>query len=146
MQKGAYTLLLVLENDQHIEIGKIGKILFKKGYYVYNGSALGGFGRVRYHLKQNKTKRWHIDYLLEYAKILKIIISKDTKNHEHDISKFLINIIDAEIPLVGFGSSDCKEKCPSHLIYFKKVPEICDAYEKLGLDYKVFNEADFKNI
>ncbi|NPV51196.1 MAG: GIY-YIG nuclease family protein [Candidatus Methanofastidiosum sp.] len=146
MQKGAYSLLLVLENDQLIEIGKLGRILFKKGYYVYNGSALGGFGRVRYHLKQNKTKRWHIDYLLEYAKILKIIIAKDAKNHEHDISKFLASVIGAETPTLGFGSSDCKEKCPSHLVYFINMPEICTAYEKLGLDHKVFNEADFKNI
>jgi Uri superfamily endonuclease len=146
MQKGTYSLILILENDQYIEIGKIGNYLFKKGYYAYNGSALGGLGRVRYHLKRNKNKRWHIDYLLEYAKVLEIIISKDTKNHEHDISKILASVIDAEIPVVGFGSSDCKEKCPSHLIYFKKVPEIRNVYERVGLEYKLFKEADFKNI
>jgi Uri superfamily endonuclease len=146
MQKGTYSLILILKNDQYIEIGKIGNYLFKKGYYVYNGSALGGMGRVRYHLKQNKTKRWHIDYLLEYAKILEIIISKDIKNHEHDISKILAGVNDAENPVVGFGSSDCKEECPSHLIYFKKLPEICNAYERLGLEYNLFKEADFKNI
>lgn len=146
MQKGTYSLILILKNDQYIEIGKKGKYLFKKGYYVYNGSALGGLGRVKYHLKQKKTKRWHIDYLLEYAKILEIIISKDTKNHEHDISKILACMKDVENPVVGFGSSDCKEGCPSHLIYFKKVPEISNAYERLGLEYTLFKEADFKNI
>ncbi|NYT03497.1 MAG: GIY-YIG nuclease family protein [Candidatus Methanofastidiosa archaeon] len=146
MQKGTYSLILLLENDQYIEIGKIGNYLFKKGYYVYNGSALGGLGRVRYHLKKNKNKRWHIDYLLECSKILEIIISKDTKNHEHDISKILASMKDAEIPVVDFGSSDCKEECPSHLIYFKKVPGISNAYERLGLEYNLFKEADFKNI
>ena len=60
MQKGTYSLVLILETEQHIEIGKLGNFLFKKGYYVYNGSALGGFGRVRYHLKENKSKRFKI--------------------------------------------------------------------------------------
>jgi len=143
MQKGSYSLILLLENDQYIEIGKLGKFIFKKGYYVYNGSALGGFGRVRYHLKENKIKRWHIDYLLDKAKIIKIIIYQVKINHEHDISKILADKNGAEIPVKGFGSSDCKKGCPSHLIYFKKMPEIIDT---LNLDYIIFEEADFKNI
>lgn len=57
MGKGTYSLILELERDQYIEIGKLGKFLFKKGYYVYNGSALGGFGRVKYHLKKNKKEK-----------------------------------------------------------------------------------------
>ena len=146
MQKGSYSLILLLENDQYIEIGKLGKFIFKKGYYVYNGSALGGFGRVRYHLKENKIKRWHVDYLLDKAKIIKIIISQVKINHEHEISKILADKNGAEIIVKGFGSSDCKKGCPSHLIYFKKMPEIIDIYKRLNLEYIMFKEADFKNI
>lgn len=146
MQKGIYSLIILLENDQYIEIGKLGNFFFKKGYYVYNGSALGGFGRVRHHLNKNKRKRWHIDYLLDRAKIIRIITSEVNKNFEHDLSKGISNMKDAENPVARFGSSDCREGCTSHLMYFKKIQEIEDIYEKLGLKFVAFAEADFKNI
>lgn len=146
MGKGTYSLILKLENDQHIEIGKLGKFLFKKGYYVYSGSALGGFGRVKYHLKKNKNKRWHIDYLLDNAKITKIFLSEVEKNYEHEVSKSLSNSKNAEVLVRGFGSSDCKEGCPSHLIYFSENPEISDIYQRLNLKYLILEESDFKNM
>jgi len=146
MQKGTYSLVLILEKEQYIEIGKLGNFLFKKGYYVYNGSALGGFGRVRYHLKENKSKRWHIDYLLDKAKLIKIITSETNTNLEHDISKSLASKKGAEIPIIKFGSSDCNKGCVSHLVYFKKIPEVEDIYKKLGLKFVIFKMADFKNI
>ena len=146
MGKGTYSLILKLENDQHIEIGKLGKFLFKKGYYVYSGSALGGFGRVKYQLKKNKNKRWHIDYLLDNAKIIKIFLSEVEKNYEHEVSKSLSNSKNAEVLVRGFGSSDCKEGCPSHLIYFSENPEISDIYQRLNLKYLILEESDFKNM
>ena len=146
MQKGTYSLILILEKEQYIVIGKLGNFLFKKGYYVYNCSALGGFGRVRHHLNKNKCKRWHIDYLLEKAKIIKIITSETNKNYEHDISKNLANDKDAEIPVINFGSSDCDKGCGSHLVYFKELPDIRNTYEKLCLKFIVFEKTDFKNI
>jgi len=146
MQKGTYSLVLILEKEQYIEIGKLGNFLFKKGYYVYNGSALGGFGRVRHHLNKNKRKRWHVDYLLDRAKIIKIITSETNINFEHDISKSLASKKDAEIPVVRFGASDCNKGCASHLVYFKRIPELEDTYEKLGLIFVIFGKADFKNI
>lgn len=146
MQKGVYSLLLMLEKDQHIQIGKIGLFLFERGYYVYNGSALGGFGRVKYHLKKDKVKRWHIDYLLDKSKIIKIILSETETNYEHEISKKLAEGKVAKIPVLGFGASDCNKCCPSHLIYFEKIPDIEEIYKKIGLEYALFEEADFKNI
>ena len=146
MQKGTYSLVLILEKEQYIEIGKLGNFLFKKGYYVYNGSALGGFGRVRHHINKNKRKRWHVDYLLDKAKIIKIITSETNTNFEHDISKSLASNKDAEIPVIKFGSSDCNKGCVSHLVYFKKIPELEDTYERLGLKFVIFEKADFKNI
>jgi len=146
MPKGIYSLIIMLENDQYIEIGKLGTYFFKKGYYVYNGSALGGFGRVKYHLKKNKNKRWHIDYFLDKSKIIKIITSEVKKNYEHDISKSLASKNDAEIPVMKFGSSDCNKGCPSHFVYFKKIPELGPIYESLGLKFVIFEETDFKNM
>lgn len=146
MGKGTYSLILELEKDQYIEIGKLGKFLFKKGYYVYNGSTLGGFGRVKYHLKKNKKKKWHIDYLLDNSKIIKIFLSEVEKNYEHEISKSLSNSPNAEVLVRGFGSSDCKDGCPSHLIYFSENPEISGIYQRLNLKYLILEESDFKNM
>jgi len=39
--KGIYGLLLKLPRDDEFEIGKLGRVKFKSGYYVYIGSALG---------------------------------------------------------------------------------------------------------
>ncbi|HNR44721.1 MAG TPA: GIY-YIG nuclease family protein [Methanofastidiosum sp.] len=139
-------MILLVENDQYIQIGKLGNYLFKKGYYVYNGSALGGFGRVRYHLKEKKSKRWHIDYLIDKAKIIKIITSEVKINQEHYLSKSLASKKGAEIPVIKFGSSDCNKGCKSHLLYFKKLPDVEVIYESLGLKFVIFEKADFKNI
>ncbi len=37
--KGTYCILMDLISNQSISIGKLGEIEFKKGYYVYVGSA-----------------------------------------------------------------------------------------------------------
>lgn len=38
--KGCYCLIINLENPSKIKIGKLGRVDFKKGYYVYVGSAM----------------------------------------------------------------------------------------------------------
>jgi len=43
--KGSYILLIKLDEDKDIQIGKLGNISFKKGYYAYVGSALNGLAR-----------------------------------------------------------------------------------------------------
>lgn len=146
MSKGIYSIVLILENEQNIKIGQLGNYFFKKGYYVYNGSAMGGFGRIRYHLKENKKKRWHIDYLTEKAKIIKILRLETKINYEHYISKKLSYEKDAEILVDNFGSSDCKKGCEAHLIYFKNMPQIENIYKKLDLNFDIFREGDFENI
>lgn len=40
-QKGVYSLLIELETETLIQIGKLGKITFPAGFYVYTGSAMG---------------------------------------------------------------------------------------------------------
>ncbi len=146
MSRWTYSLLIILEKDEEIEIGKLGKFSFKTGYYVYNGSALGGLGRIKYHLKSNKIKRWHIDYLLEKTKIIKIIMAEVKENNEHKISMKMSNQTNAQNPVIGFGSSDCNKKCKSHLLYFNRSPNLEKIYEDLNLKYLVFTESDFKNI
>ncbi|RLF60544.1 MAG: GIY-YIG nuclease family protein, partial [Thermoplasmata archaeon] len=68
--KGSYVLIINLKKEKEIEIGRLGRILFNKGYYAYVGSGLNNLEkRVGRHLRKNKKKKWHIDYLLEEGKI-----------------------------------------------------------------------------
>ena len=67
--KGSYLLIIKLQDDKKILVGKLGKIAFKKGYYVYVGSAMNGLEqRLQRHLRSQKKFHWHIDYLLNQAK------------------------------------------------------------------------------
>lgn len=116
--KGSYCLIINVEKDTKIKIGKkLGIINFKKGCYVYVGSAMNSLeSRVKRHLSDNKKKHWHIDYLLlnKNSKIEKIYTKESGEKLECEIAK---KIIENEESIADFGCSDCK--CHSHLIYFK---------------------------
>jgi Uri superfamily endonuclease len=133
--EGSYVLLLELNKNRTINAGGLGKIKFRKGFYAYVGSALGGIEkRVERHLMveaglEHKL-HWHIDYLLENAKISEIISVENPDRKECGIAKKLAE----KFPSVkGFGCSDCK--CDSHLFYSKTLKdfkkEISDIVEKV---------------
>ncbi len=111
--RGCYILIIRLERDVIIEVGRLGKIRFKAGYYAYVGSGMGNvLKRVERHFMKGKRKRWHIDYLTEVAdEIYALIIPSDVKI-ECEIAKFFASNFEC---VKGFGSSDCK--CESHLFY-----------------------------
>lgn len=118
--KGSYTLLIEMPGDSEIEVGRLGKIKFSKGYYAYVGSALNSIeSRVRRHLSRDKKKFWHIDYLLEKAEIRKIIYAQSKSRNECNIARELSKNLSST---AKFGSSDCS--CRSHLFYSKKNKEI----------------------
>jgi len=122
--KGSYILVIKLKEDSEIKIGSLGLISFPRGYYCYVGSALGNIinleNRVGRHKKLNREKEgklhWHIDYFLvnPNALIIQIVMIKNEKRMECEISKKLEKI--AKKSIQGFGSSDCK--CKSHFHYF----------------------------
>ena len=115
IMKGSYVLLIKLEKDKEIQIGKLGIIAFKKGYYAYVGSALNGLEqRINRHLRKNKKMHWHIDYLLKFGKIDSVFYKEHNKKEECNIAKLFSKLISVE----GFGSSDCN--CKSHLFYGSK--------------------------
>ena len=125
--KGSYVIILYLDKNKKIKIGKIGEINFKKGYYAYIGSAMNSLeARIKRHLRHDKKIRWHIDYLLKYAIIKKIFYKESIKKEECQIAKkFDLRYIPK------FGSSDCK--CKSHLFYSKNMKEIEDIIKKIGM-------------
>jgi Uri superfamily endonuclease len=117
---GTYSLIVKLEDDQEIEIGKLGLIHFKAGYYVYTGSALNNVeARIKYHRKDSKKLTWHIDYLLQYARITNVLVKKSPKKWECRINRW-ISALEKGEEIPKFGSSDCK--CSSHLHWFKNNP------------------------
>ncbi len=117
MTPGIYILLLHLDNKKRIKVGKLGVINFEKGYYVYVGSAQKNLEkRIQRHLSNEKKLRWHIDYLLKHAKIIKIFIKKAKKDEE---AKTAFELSEKFSYVKNFGSSD--SKAPSHLFFINNL-------------------------
>jgi len=123
MDKGLYNLIISLPVEKTIEIGKLGRFFFKKGYYIYTGSAKRGLkARIDRHGRRKKALHWHIDYLLRESAILDVRIHTETTLTECRLNEMIFKIKDAELLIPGFGSSDCK--CKSHLAYFREFPGV----------------------
>ena len=118
---GTYCLIMKLEKSYTIQVGKLGSGFFPEGYYVYVGSALNGLEkRLARHLSQLKKRHWHIDYLLEYAKIIGTRKIHSVKKRECSLGEEVGSICNG-IPMEGFGSSDCR--CTTHLYFFSDNPK-----------------------
>ena len=142
--KGTYCLLIDLNKDKSIEIGKKGEIHFKKGVYVYVGSALNSLeGRIRRHLRNNKKMHWHVDYLLDSSssRVIDVFYNADGVKHECELARE-ISINGGKIE--GFGCSDCK--CPAHLFYFQNESQATlnclEGFKKLKLEVKTLEDLD----
>lgn len=134
--KGCYCLIIKLENDKKLKIGKKHKMEFKKGYYVYIGSAMNNLeSRVKRHLSKSKKLHWHIDYLLKHSQIVEVIYNLD-KKVECNLSKEIS--MNREY-IKDFGCSDCE--CNSHLYYFKSkneaIEEVINAYKSIACPFKI---------
>ena len=94
-----------------VAIGRFGVFDFAAGLYCYTGSARRNFeARVRRHLSATKRLRWHIDYLLA-APGVRIVDVKRLSEDECVVNR----ATDGGIPVPGFGASDCRSGCGSHL-------------------------------
>ncbi len=132
--KGIYVLILYNNKNREVNVGSLGKIKFKEGFYAYVGYSKGNvFKRISRHLSKRRDSHLHIDYLLKHCTVKLVYYSITDKNLECEIAKN-INLT----PIRNFGSSNCS--CKSHLFYSKNISELKDrienAFKKLGLDYK----------
>jgi Uri superfamily endonuclease len=115
--KGTYILLTKLAKPQKIKPGKLPEAYYKKGFYLYVGRARTGLrARIKRHIRRQKKLFWHIDYLLQKAKIVEIWIRQDYFAECHTADKIRDFKPTAAKAIQGFGSSDCR--CLSHLFYF----------------------------
>jgi len=98
-----------------VQVGSLGKKVFTKGLYAYVGSAQTNMAqRIGRHLRSEKKKFWHIDYLLDNSasKIVEVFFKKGDKAEECRTAKA---INERNKTIVDFGCSDCN--CKSHLFH-----------------------------
>ena len=109
----SYQLHINLSANIEIVIGKLGKFTFPMGNYIYTGSAKKNIdARIERHKSKDKKMHLHIDYLLNYKN------TKITEVQKFDEEECILNQkASGEIIVAGFGSSDCKNGCKSHLKY-----------------------------
>ena len=112
--KGSYILVLNLNQDACLTIGRLGTFEFPAGLYLYCGSALNGLeGRIRRHLRRDKKLHWHIDYLAAAADVVEVWWAAGDERLECRWSEAIIGQ-GGEVVARWFGSSDCR--CPTHLL------------------------------
>ena len=117
--KGIYCLLIKINKDIIPSIGVLGRILFKKGKYVYIGSAQNSIEkRLSRHFSKNKKIKWHIDYLLSNpnVKAAGALWKKAGKKEECKTASLLNKNGEA---VKSFGCSDCR--CYSHLFKLRSL-------------------------
>ncbi|MGQ9472635.1 MAG: GIY-YIG nuclease family protein [Candidatus Caldatribacteriaceae bacterium] len=109
-----YFLYIFLEEMVSLPIGKKGVLPFSRGFYLYVGrSKRRVFSRLLRHLQKEKRCHWHIDFLLQKAKVLGVILWEG--DEECYLASFLRHHPLIMSSVFGFGSSDCR--CPSHLFF-----------------------------
>jgi len=123
MTQGIYALIIKIKEEITLKIGKNRIYNFFSGFYVYIGSALGKFStnienRLRRHFSPNKKLFWHIDYLLNNPNVeaQKAFYAMTDQNKECELSLRIMNYTNSDL-FKGFGNSDCKAGCKSHLFY-----------------------------
>ncbi|MBE0516972.1 MAG: GIY-YIG nuclease family protein [Methanophagales archaeon] len=123
--KGTYVLIIENHADTEAEIGKIGCIRFKRGFYAYVGSALSGLEqRIERHTRDigdDKKLHWHIDYLLAnpVVEVKEVLCAETKERKECEIAANMGMQLES---LAQFGCTDCS--CNSHLFFSTSLTEL----------------------
>jgi sugar fermentation stimulation protein A len=126
--RGSYLLTLEVSCDTKIAVGKLGTVPFRRGFYVYVGSAMANLSRrMERHRRLRKRHHWHIDDLRAGAEFRSIVAVRASDRLECDLARAVSAIASWTAP--GFGCSDCR--CSTHLFGFEKDPVHDPAYQAL---------------
>ena len=120
---GTYVLLYRSRKSSRVQVGQLGPLLVRTGWYAYVGSAFGPGGlyaRVSRHVRGAETLRWHVDYLRRVVTPKAAWFAPGPNRLEHLWARALERAPSSEIPIGHFGSSDCG--CHSHLFFFHRRP------------------------
>jgi Uri superfamily endonuclease len=109
----AYQLIVQVAHPVRLTVGRLGECRFPAGRYVYTGSARRALeARVARHLSPTKTLHWHIDHLLAAPGVAVVAVRRSTR------AECMLNRSTGGVTIVpGFGASDCRAGCGSHLRY-----------------------------
>ncbi len=113
LEPSTYQLHIYLGRDVTIRIGALGTFHFPAGDYIYTGSAKRNIeARIRRHRRREKRLHWHIDYLLYQpdASVVDVTLSSQPECRLNQSTP-------GKILVPGFGASDCRQCCGSHLKY-----------------------------
>jgi len=124
---GAYCLLIRLDCEAEADVGRLGRVRFPAGHYVYWGSAIRGLAaRTARHRRQAKAIHWHIDYLLALpeARLVACVPYPSVRREECELNQAIQRQRGAAVVAPGFGSSDCRAGCAAHLTYFARHPRL----------------------
>lgn len=122
---GTYALILKLSRARTVSIGRLNRIGFPAGFFIYIGSAFGPGGlsaRLGRHIARHKRSHWHIDYLRRFAELMEIWYTLHPEKEECLWAEAIRQTRRARIPCPGFGASDCG--CKTHLFHFQRKPGI----------------------
>ncbi len=126
--RGSYLLILRLKRNRTISVGKLGKVCFRKGFYIYVGSAMANLSkRMERHRHLRKRRHWHIDELRAVAEFHSVLAIRSSDRLECEIAKAMSKI--AEWSVSEFGSTDCS--CETHLFGIPGDPLESESFHKL---------------
>lgn len=126
--QGSYLLILNLRRNRKINVGKLGKVLFRKGFYVYVGSAMANLSkRMERHRHLRKRHHWHIDELRAVAEFHSVLAIRSSQRLECEVAKGMSEIAEWSVP--RFGSTDCS--CDTHLFGASSDPIQSEDFQKL---------------
>jgi len=132
--RGSYLVIYHLPRKRLIEIGGLGKVTFKQGYYVYVGSAMKSLSkRVERHRRIRKKVHWHIDSFSAAADFQSSLPVRSEDDLECRLASAMGSI--SEWSVQGFGCSDCS--CPSHLFGFSEDPMAARKFHDLLQYYRM---------
>jgi Uri superfamily endonuclease len=113
------TYLLITQQGagQIYRVGALGEVYLEPGWYLYVGSARRHLAaRLRRHLRVEKKRRWHIDYLLTGDALTIREIWVGEPGAECRLAMNLLSLPEITIPKPRLGASDCR--CPAHFFRY----------------------------
>lgn len=146
---GVYALVLEIPQRTGLSAGKR-SFEIPQGTCVYCGSAMGPGGveaRVARHLRRFFSSgdgvsrpHWHVDGLLAVASSVTAVSAYTNARMECTLAKALGSL--GMEPVRGFGNTDCREGCSSHLLCTRlggseAVHQVTAAMRGIGLEPSV---------
>ncbi len=120
---GVYQLWIQLTHDVRATVGRLGRFRFPVGLYVYTGRASRGLrARVRRHFGGAARRHWHIDYLLAKPQVAVVGVALASLDADEECLMNQAVSLTGECVAPGFGASDCRAGCATHLWRCRSIP------------------------